>query len=109
MKQDTDSFATLHEIVKAARANLDDNAWDYLIGGADTETTVKRNRQALDSLAFSPRVLEDVSKLNPSGTVLGQKLRIPVVLCPIGSMQDLDPGGGATAARSAAEFGTTTH
>jgi len=108
MKQDTDSFATLHEIVKAARANLDDNAWDYLIGGADTETTVKRNRQALDSLAFSPRVLEDVSKLNPSGTLLGQKLRIPVVLCPIGSMQDLDPGGGATAARAAAEFGTTS-
>lgn len=108
MKQDTDNFATLHEIVKAARANLDDNAWDYLIGGADTETTVKRNRQALDSLAFRPRVLRDVSELDPSGTLLGQKLRIPVVLCPIGSMQDLDPGGGATAAKAAAEFGTTS-
>ena len=108
MKQDTGDFATLHEIVKAARANLDDNAWDYLIGGADTETTVRRNRQALDSLAFRPRVLEDVSELDPSGTLLGQKLRIPVVLCPIGSMQDLDPGGGATAAKAAAEFGTTS-
>ncbi len=108
MKQDTDGFATLHEIVKAARANLDDNAWDYLIGGADTETTVKRNRQALDSLAFRPRVLKDVSELDLSGTLLGQKLRIPVVLCPIGSMQDLDPGGGATAAKAAAEFGTTS-
>ena len=108
MKQDTDNFATLHEIVKAARANLDDNAWDYLIGGADTETTVKRNRRALDSLAFRPRVLRDVSELDPSGTLLGQKLRIPVVLCPIGSMQDLDPGGGATAAKAAAEFGTTS-
>ncbi len=108
MKQDTDNFATLHEIVKAARANLDDNAWDYLIGGADTETTVKRNRRALDSLAFRPRVLRDVSDLDPSGTLLGQRLRIPVVLCPIGSMQDLDPGGGATAAKAAAEFGTTS-
>jgi len=46
-----DTFPTLHNIVKAAREKLDGNAWDYLIGGADTETTVKRNRRALDRWA----------------------------------------------------------
>ena len=33
----------------AARANLDDGAWDYLIGGAETETTQKRNRHRAGS------------------------------------------------------------
>ena len=32
-------------------------------------------------------------------------LRIPIILAPIGSLQDFEPGGGATAARGATEFG----
>ena len=44
-------FHNLHEFVAVARAKLDRNVWDYLIGGAETETTVRRNRLALDSLA----------------------------------------------------------
>ena len=106
MNKAGNDFQTLHEIVKAARENLEDNNWDYLMGGADTETTLKRNRQGLDSLAFRPRVLNDVSGLDASATLFGQKLRIPVMLAPIGSLQDLEPGGGATAAKAAAEFGT---
>ena len=31
-------FQTLHEIVKAARARLEDGPWDYLYGSAETET-----------------------------------------------------------------------
>ena len=54
-------FHNLHEFVAVARARLDRNVWDYLIGGAETETTVRRNRLALDSLAFRPRVLRDVN------------------------------------------------
>ncbi len=38
-----DKFSTLHEIVRAARNNLAPGPWDYLIGGAETETTVRRN------------------------------------------------------------------
>ena len=33
------------------------------MGGAETETTLERNRLALDSLAFRPRVLRDVEKV----------------------------------------------
>ena len=108
MKQDTDGFRTLHEIVKAARAKLDDDAWDYVIGGADTETTVKRNRRALDSLAFRPRVLNDISEIDSSSELFGCPLRIPVMLAPVGSLQDLHPGGGAESARGAAGFGTVS-
>lgn len=108
MSRADDDFLVLHELVKAARERLPKEVWDYLIGGAETETTVKRNRQAIDSLAFRPRVLRDVSNVDCSTTLLGAKLRIPVFLAPIGSLQDLEPGGGATAARAANRFGTAS-
>jgi len=58
-----DRFQNLHEFVTQARINLDRNNWDYLIGASETETTVARNRLALDRLAFRPRVLCDVSEV----------------------------------------------
>ncbi len=96
---------TLQELVVAARRNLDANVWDYLVGGAETETTVRRNRQALDSVAFRPRVLTDVSEVRAGGSLLGHDLRIPVLLAPIGSLQLFEEGGGATAGRAAEDFG----
>ena len=98
-------FLTLHEIVKAARAKLDRNIWDYLIGGTETETTLRRNRLALDSIAFRPRVLCDVSKIDASGSFFGRKIRLPVALAPVGSLESFEAGGGATVARAAAAFG----
>ena len=100
-----DKFQTLHEIVKAARQNLAPGPWDYLVGGAETETTLKRNRQALDSIAFRPRVLRDVSKIDCTGSLLGRRIRTPVMLAPIGSIESFDAGGGAAAAKASAEFG----
>jgi len=99
-------FLTLQEIVKAARARLSRDHWDYLIGGAETETSLKRNRMGLDSLAFRPRVLNDVSDVRVLTRLLGHELRIPVVLPPIGSIQVFEEGGGASVAGACAEFGT---
>ena len=97
---------TLQELVKLAQQRLPKGSWDYLIGGAETETTCRRNRYAIESLAFRPRVLEDVSKVNTSSSLLGFELRIPVVLPPIGSIQVFEAGGGSSVAKAAAEFGT---
>ncbi len=100
-----DRFQTLHEIAKAARLHLKQGDWDYLMGGAESETTLRRNRQALDSVAFRPRVLRDVSKVDTTSTFLGRPVRIPVMLAPIGGLETFDPGGGATVGRASAEFG----
>ena len=100
-----DRFQTLHEIVRAARATLAPGPWDYLVGATETETTLRRNRLAIDSLAFRPRVLRDVSKVDATGTFLGKPIRIPVMLAPIGSIESFTPGGGATAAQASGEFG----
>ena len=55
-------FLNLHELVAKARTNLSQNNWDYIVGGTETETTMLRNRLALDSIALRPRVLRDVGK-----------------------------------------------
>ncbi|HEY9529933.1 MAG TPA: alpha-hydroxy-acid oxidizing protein, partial [Burkholderiales bacterium] len=65
-------FLTLQEIVAAARRNLPPGPWAYLVGGAETETTVRRNRQALDSIAFRPRVLRNVSRIDSTAAILGR-------------------------------------
>src|SRR5882672_4699399 len=101
----TQEFLTLQEIYHAARRNLAPGPWAYLMGGAETETTVRRNRQALDEIAFRPRVLRDVSRIDSSATFLGQPVRLPVMLAPIGGLESIVEGGAATAARGAAEFG----
>jgi len=98
-------YLNLHEFVAKARANLNQNAWDYIVGGAETETTLRRNRMALDSIAFRPRVLRDVSKVDPSVEVLGRKLRLPVMFCPVGSLESFHPEGATPVVKAAGEFG----
>jgi len=100
-----EQFQTIHELARSARRNLSDGPWDYLIGGTETETTVKRNRLAIDSVAFRPRVLRDVSKVDASSTFFGRPVRLPVMLAPVGSVESFTPGGGATAAKASGAFG----
>jgi isopentenyl diphosphate isomerase/L-lactate dehydrogenase-like FMN-dependent dehydrogenase len=98
-------FQNLHEFVKVARQNLDRNNWDYLIGASESETTLARNRLALDTIGFRPRVLRDISNVDCSTTLFGKKLRIPVLCAPVGSLQNFEAGGGATVAAATTEFG----
>jgi isopentenyl diphosphate isomerase/L-lactate dehydrogenase-like FMN-dependent dehydrogenase len=101
----TSEFLTLQEIYHAARRKLPPGPWAYLMGGAETETTVLRNRQALDQLAFRPRVLRDVSKIDSRSKFLGRPVRLPVMLAPIGGLESIVEGGAAAAARAAGQFG----
>src|SRR5947207_235669 len=64
-----------------------------------------RARRALDEIAFRPRVLRDVSKVDCSAKFRGQPVRLPVMLAPIGGLESIVEGGAAAAARGAAQFG----
>ena len=66
---------------------------------------MKRNRASLDAIAFRPRVLRDVRKVDPGATVMGRKMRLPICLAPIGSLESFDPEGGVAAMRAASTFG----
>ena len=100
-------FYALHEIVAAARSNLSAGPWGYLSGGAETETTLARNRAALDAVAFRPRVLRDVSTIDSTATVLDRKVRLPLLIAPVGQLNHFSPGAAADVAKAAASFGVT--
>lgn len=99
-------FVCTHEIIEAAHRAWSGSTWDYVAGAALTETTLRRNRYALDSYAFLPRVLRDVSEIDMTATVLGQKLRTPVVIQPMGSLGLMTAEGGCAIARACARYGT---
>ncbi len=99
---------TLQEIAVAARRNLSQVLWDTLCGGSDSETTLRRNRLALDSIALRQRVLVNVADIDTTTTLLGQKLSLPVFIAPVGNFLQLaDPQGAIAVARGAIARGTT--
>src|SRR5277367_249986 len=101
-----EEFQNLHEFVRKARANLNQNAWDYIVGATETETTMRRNRMALDEIAFRPRVLRNVARIDATTEVFGRKLRLPVMMAPVGALEIFDPeGSAASVARGAGTFG----
>jgi isopentenyl diphosphate isomerase/L-lactate dehydrogenase-like FMN-dependent dehydrogenase len=95
----------LHEIVAKARQNLNQNDWDYIVGGVESETTLRRNRMALDAIAFRPRVLRDVSGVDATVRHFGRTLRLPVVLAPVGSLESFHTAGAEPVVRGTGEFG----
>jgi glycolate oxidase len=46
-----------------------------------------------------------VGQVDSSGDFLGRRIRLPVFLAPVGSLDSFEPGGAATAGRAAAAFG----
>jgi len=101
-----DEFLTIPEIVHAAKAKLPSQAWDYSFGGADTETTLRRNRTAFEYVALNPRVLRGARNPDTSTTFLGHPLALPVMLAPVGGPQNYDPDGALACARAADQAGT---
>jgi glycolate oxidase len=100
-----EEFQNLHELIRRARANLNQNAWDYIAGASESETTMRRNRMALDEIAFRPRVLRDVQKVDTSVEVFGRRLRLPVMMAPVGALEMFDPAGGGAVGSGAGLFG----
>ena len=98
-------FLNLHELVAKARQNLNQNDWDYIVGGVESETTLRRNRMALDAIAFRPRVLRDVSKVDASVSQFARRLRLPVVLAPVGSLESFHAAGAESVVRAVDKFG----
>jgi glycolate oxidase len=102
---DPAKFVVMHQLVQSGRAKMKPIAWNYLLGCADTETTMRRNRQALDSIALKPRALRGVGKVDARGKFLGKTMRLPVLMSGIGSVGLIDPDGAATVVKAASKFG----
>ena len=98
-----DEIVSLQEFYQFAKENTPVETWDYIIGAADTETTFKKNRYALDSFAFKPRILRDVEHVDTSIELFGYNFSLPVFYAPIGSMQDFVEDGALNSTLSASD------
>lgn len=101
-------FDSLQQIALASYRKLRPAVWHHLVGGADSEMTLRRNRAALDALALRQRVLVDVREIDLGTTLLGQKLAFPVFPAPVGGfLGKVHAEGGPAVARAADGRGTT--
>ena len=90
----------------AARALLTPAVYDYYAGGAEDELTLRWNEAAFRQFALRPRVLVDVSRIDPSVELLGDRLAFPVLLAPAAFQRLAHPDGELATARAAAAAGT---
>ncbi|MCP3473326.1 alpha-hydroxy-acid oxidizing protein [Bradyrhizobium sp. CCGUVB1N3] len=96
---------TIAGLFGLAARRLRPEVWDYFVGGSETETTIARNRMALDSREFLPRVLRDVSKLSIERPFFDRIASLPIFLAPIGSLGLFDPEAALACAKAAANAG----
>jgi isopentenyl diphosphate isomerase/L-lactate dehydrogenase-like FMN-dependent dehydrogenase len=99
-------FVTLPEIRRAARQRLPREVWNFGAGGAETETTRRRNRRHLDRLAIQQNVLVDVREIDLRTSLLGVPLSWPVSLAPMGGLILFHPDGDVEMARGVGQADT---
>lgn len=76
--------ASIPDFRELARRRLPHFLFEYIDGGSYSETTLRRNVEDLRDIALRQRVLRDVSGLDLSTELFGQKVALPVALAPIG-------------------------
>jgi len=97
--------AGVADLRRQARRRVPRGVFDYVDGGAEDERTLRDNADAFGRITFRPRVLRDVATVDPSTTLLGRPLPLPLVLSPTGFTRILDPAGELAVARAAARAG----
>lgn len=98
-------IADISDFRTLARRRLPGAIRDYVEGGAGAETTLARNRRALDELALLPRVALDVSRRRLETAMLGAPATMPIGLAPIGSCGFVHHDGEIAAAKAAKAAG----
>lgn len=97
--------ASVSDYRELARRRLPRLIFDYVDGGAFDEATLRANRDDLSKLMLKQKVLRDVSSLDTSTTLFGQRLELPLILAPIGFAGMMARRAEAQAARAAEKAG----
>ncbi|HXJ36225.1 MAG TPA: alpha-hydroxy acid oxidase [Candidatus Eisenbacteria bacterium] len=84
---------------------MDPGAYAYVAGGACDEVTLRDNQAAFARWRLRPRVLIDVGTVDPSTTLLGQRVAMPVGLAPTARQRLAHPDAEVAVARAAAAAG----
>ena len=97
--------ASVLDYRELARRRLPRVMFDYVDGGAFEEATLNANRNDLQRLSLKQKVLRDVSTIDTSVTLFGQRMDLPMVLAPVGFAGMMARRAEAQAARAAEKAG----
>ena len=89
-----------------AKKKLPSPIFHYIDGGSDDEVTLKRNTDSFNKCDLIPSVLTDVSNVDLSTTVFGQKINFPLFLSPTSMHRLYHHEGEKGSARAAEKLGT---
>ena len=90
---------------KAAKRALPRFLFDYIDGGAVTESTMRDNQRALQQIRFRQRVLSGVGTPSFAAEILGQRWSLPFALGPVGATGMYARRGEVQAAKAARRAG----
>ena len=99
------SAATIWDLRNVARRHVPRAVFDYVDGAAETETSLRRSREAFGRVEFIPQVLQDVSTVDMSTTILGRPSAMPMVFAPTGFTRLMHQEGEPSVARVAGRMG----
>jgi L-lactate dehydrogenase (cytochrome) len=96
---------SIEDLARVARRRLPAAVEGYLDGGGEDEQTLRRNRAAFEDIEIIPEVLNDVSDVDTSTTLLGTPVPAPIALAPVGAPRLFHHQGELAAARAARAAG----
>src|ERR1700730_1072073 len=88
-----------------ARAALEPGPFDYIAGGAGSESTMQANRDAFARWRLRPAMLAGNQQRDLHVSVLGTSSPTPFFLAPVGVLSAARPDGDLAVARAAAAAG----
>ena len=91
---------------KLAKKKLPSPIFHYIDGGADDESTLRRNTESFNDCDLVPNILASVGKPDLSTTVFGKKIDMPIFLSPTAMQRLYHHDGDKASARAAEKFGT---
>jgi isopentenyl diphosphate isomerase/L-lactate dehydrogenase-like FMN-dependent dehydrogenase len=105
---DLATIHTIDRVLAMAQEVVEPGPYTWAAAGAGEGFTVRRNRVALDHLALVPELMQDVSSVDPSTTVLGVPIAFPVLISPVGSTVLFHPDSAVAVAAGATLAGTSS-
>jgi len=99
------AVVTVADFHEPASRIVNPAAWDYIDGGSWDELSLVENDAAWLSYRFRPRVLVDVSRVDPSTTLLGRPAAMPIAIAPMAAHGLANPDAELATARAAAAAG----
>jgi len=97
---------SLDAMRELARAALPRAVFDFADGGAESESSLRRNEAAFGDIDLLPRPLNGAATRDLSIELFGKRLSLPVMIGPTGLSGLFWPDGEIAAARAAATAGT---